>query len=54
MRLLDLWVTPDWSEADIGANTIPKGTKIGVNIRLFDDFDIAGVPIHKIDGRNLW
>ena len=47
-------ITPDWSEADIGANTMPSGKKIGLNIRLFDDFDVASVPVQTIDGRNLW
>lgn len=28
--------------------------KIGVNARLFDDFDLGAVPVTVIDGRNLW
>ncbi|MGH6862123.1 MAG: GFA family protein [Phyllobacterium sp.] len=28
--------------------------RIGVNIRLFDDFDTARLPVETIDGRNLW
>jgi hypothetical protein len=47
-------VTPDWTLADVGSNSIPAGTKIGINIRLLDDFDIHSVPIQKIDGRHLW
>lgn len=38
----------------------PDGTwdgttrRIGVNARLFDDFDAAVAPVVVIDGRNLW
>jgi len=28
--------------------------RIGVNARLFDDFDAASAPVATIDGRNLW
>jgi hypothetical protein len=28
--------------------------RIGVNARLFDDFDLAAVPVTTIDGKNLW
>ncbi len=28
--------------------------RIGVNARLFDDFDAAEAPITVIDGKNLW
>jgi hypothetical protein len=28
--------------------------KVGVNARLFDDFDLDAVPVQVIDGRNLW
>ncbi|WP_088346707.1 MULTISPECIES: GFA family protein [Rhodomicrobium] len=28
--------------------------KIGVNARLFDDFDLDAVPVQVIDCRNLW
>ena len=28
--------------------------RIGVNARLFDDFDAAGAPVIVIDGKNLW
>jgi hypothetical protein len=28
--------------------------RIGVNARLFDDFDAANAPVSVIDGRNLW
>ncbi len=28
--------------------------RIGVNARLFDGFDAAGMPVMMIDGKNLW
>ena len=28
--------------------------RIGVNARLFDDFDAAAVPVEVIDGKHLW
>jgi hypothetical protein len=28
--------------------------RIGVNARLFDDFDAAAAPVEVIDGKNLW
>ena len=28
--------------------------RIGVNARLFDDFDAAAAPVDVIDGKNLW
>jgi hypothetical protein len=28
--------------------------RISVNIRLFEDFDVGGVPVETVDGRNLW
>jgi hypothetical protein len=28
--------------------------KIAANARLFDDFDLARVPVETIDGKNLW
>lgn len=28
--------------------------RIGVNARLFDDFDAATAPVTVIDGKNLW
>jgi hypothetical protein len=31
-----------------------KTRRIGVNARLFDDFDAASAPISVIDGKNLW
>jgi hypothetical protein len=31
-----------------------KTRRIGVNARLFDNFDAAAVPVEVIDGKNLW
>ena len=28
--------------------------KVGVNSRLFDDFDLDAVPVTVIDGKNRW
>jgi hypothetical protein len=28
--------------------------RVGVNARLFDDLDLAAVPVKIIDGKNLW
>ena len=28
--------------------------QVGVNARLFDDFDLAAVPVTEIDGKALW
>ncbi len=28
--------------------------QVSVNARLFDDFDLAAVPIEYLDGKNLW
>jgi hypothetical protein len=42
--------SPDWSKGE------PDFTnpKIGINARLFDDFDLDKVPVTVIDGKNLW
>lgn len=29
-------------------------TRVGLNARLFDDFDTAALPVLSMDGRNLW
>jgi hypothetical protein len=47
-------VTPDWCVANIGANTVPEKTKIGLNIRLFDNLELLSIPIETVDRRNLW
>lgn len=31
-----------------------KTRRIGVNARLFDDFDAASARVSRIDGKNLW
>ncbi|MES2508655.1 MAG: GFA family protein [Pseudomonadota bacterium] len=31
-----------------------KTRRIGVNARLFDDFDAAAAPVTVIDGKNRW
>jgi hypothetical protein len=31
-----------------------KTRRIGVNARLFDNFDAAAAPVQVIDGKNLW
>jgi hypothetical protein len=28
--------------------------QIAVNVKLFDDFDLAAIPVKRLDGRNLW
>jgi hypothetical protein len=42
--------SPDWSKGE------PDFTnpRIGVNVRLLDDFDLDAVPVTVIDGKNLW
>lgn len=42
--------SPDWST---GEPDFDK-PQIGVNARLFDDFDLDGVEVVVIDGKNLW
>jgi hypothetical protein len=41
---------PDWSTGKPDFDN----PKVGVNARLFDDFDLDGVPVTVIDGKNLW
>ena len=43
-------IPPDWST---GKPDFDK-PKVGVNSRLFDDFDLDAVPVTVIDGKNLW
>ncbi len=42
--------SPDWStgEADF------EHPRIGINARLFNDFDLDAVEVKVIDGKNLW
>jgi hypothetical protein len=42
--------SPDWSTGKPDFDN----PRIGVNARLFDDFDLAAVEHKQIDGRNLW
>jgi hypothetical protein len=42
--------SPDWSTG----NADFEKMKVGVNARLFDDFDLDAVPVTVIDGKNLW
>lgn len=41
---------------DFKTDGIWDGTtrRIGVNARLFDEFDAASAPVEVIDGKNLW
>lgn len=48
-------ISPDWTMADIGANTLPEAQKMAVNTRLIDDFAVfQRLELRPIDGRNLW
>lgn len=40
--------TFDWSTGEAGASVV------AINARLLDDFDLDGVPVRVIDGKNLW
>ena len=42
--------SPDWSSGKPDFDN----PKVGVNSRLFDDFDLDAVPVTVIDGKNLW
>jgi hypothetical protein len=42
--------SPDWSKGEPDFDN----PKIGINARLFDDFDLDAVPVTVIDGKNLW
>ena len=42
--------SPDWST---GKPDFDK-MRIGLNARLFDDFDLTTVAVNHIDGKNLW
>ena len=42
--------SPDWSTGKPDFDN----PKVGVNARLFDDFDLDAVPVNLIDGKNLW
>jgi hypothetical protein len=42
--------SPDWSTGEPDF----EHPRIGINARLFDDFDLGAVPVTVIDGKNLW
>ncbi len=42
--------SPDWSKGEPDFNNL----RIGVNARLFDDFDLDGAPVKVMDGKNQW
>jgi hypothetical protein len=42
--------SPDWSKGEPDFDN----PRIAVNARIFDDFDLDGVPVVVIDGKNLW
>jgi hypothetical protein len=42
--------TPDWSKGEPDFDNM----RVGVNARIFDDFDLDVVPVTVIDGKNLW
>jgi hypothetical protein len=42
--------SPDWSTGKPDFTNL----RIGINARLFDDFDLEAVPVEVIDGKNLW
>ena len=42
--------SPDWSTGKPDFDN----PKVGVNARLFDEFDLDAVPVTIIDGKNLW
>jgi hypothetical protein len=42
--------SPDWRSGKPDYDN----PQVSVNARLFDDFDLATVPINEVDGKNLW
>lgn len=42
--------SPDWSTGEANFDN----PKIGVNARLFDDFDLDAIEVTVMDGKNLW
>jgi hypothetical protein len=42
--------SPEW----VHGKADPVRKKVGVNARLFNDFDLDSVPVRFIDGKNLW
>ena len=50
LRLRHLFGIANWSTGKPDFDN----PKVGVNSRLFDDFDLDAVPVTIIDGKNLW
>jgi hypothetical protein len=42
--------SPEW----VDFQPHPTRRKMCVNARLFEDFDLAAIPVEVIDGKNLW
>ena len=43
-------LSPDWSTGQADFSKL----KVGVNAHLFDDFDLAAIPVVVVDGKNQW
>ena len=43
-------IIPDW----VDYKPDYANPKIGVNARLFNDFDLAAVPVEHVNGKNDW
>jgi len=43
--------SPEWL---LDGNHDLEKVKIGINVRLLDDFDLSTVRVTRIDGRNMW
>jgi len=43
--------SPDWQ---LDGSTDFNKIKIGINVRMLENFDIDKLPVRQIDGRNLW
>jgi hypothetical protein len=54
--------SPDWASMYENDGTLKPGMKEGiperqvaaVNLRMIDDFDLAALPVTRVDGRNSW
>jgi hypothetical protein len=42
--------SPEWANG----RPDPTHTRVGVNARLFDAFELDAVPVRLLDGKNLW
>lgn len=45
------FLSPGWTEEGEAVRDDPR---VAINARLIDDFDPGAIPVHVIDGRNLW